>query len=542
MTRDTGEKIDHKAVLAAQLSNRIGRRSFLKGVGVGAGALASAGLGLTPDLARADQAGHIRIASLSHIDTLDPHFTFFLSAVQIINNIHNGLLKVTFDGEAVKFEPDLAASWDMEDDTTHLFKLHEGVKFHDGTACDAEAVKYSLMRVKSGDPKSPHAWKLELLDEIEIVDPLTLRLKFSKPYAFLPVALTGSTGRAGTIVSPAAVEKYGMDYGRNPVGTGPFKFVSWKDNDSIELEANPDYFEAGMPKLAKASFMLINEPSTAVAALVSGQIEGMNDCPLQLVNQVKQVPTVNLYGGVEGNYTYVGMNTRKAPFDDVNLRRAVAFAIDRDAVVKQGYFGLAQEAYTPISPPMTGFYDPNIADSGRGQWFDLEKAKAFRAKAKTQGDIEVTYLMTEDGPGGTRVAQTLAPMLAEIGIKVKLELLEPAAWVKRMKDGDFEMLDFRWWADLDPEETLYPEFKSGGSWNYWGWDNAEFDRLCAEAGAIIDTEKRAELYRKAEDHLMDEAPVAMLAHIPVYKAFAKKVEGFQYVPCDLVNLHTVSIA
>ena len=124
---------------------------------------------------------------------------------------------------------------------------------------------------------------------------------------------------------------------------------------------------------------------------------------------------------------------------------------------------------------------------------------------------------------------------------MKLELLEPAAWVKRMKDGDFEMLDFRWWADRDPEETLYPEFKSGGSWNYWGWDNAEFDRLCAEAGAIIDKEKRAERYRKAEDHLMDEAPVAMLAHTPVYKAFAKKVEGFQYVPCDLVNLHTVSI-
>jgi peptide/nickel transport system substrate-binding protein len=540
MTSDTAQSTHHKAILEERLSALIGRRTLLKGMG--AGLLAAAGTTVLPDPAKAAQSGHIRVASISHIDTLDPHFTFFLSAVQVINNIHNGLLKVTYDGTAVKFVPDLAETWDMEDDQTHLFKLRAGVKFHDGTACDAEAVKFSLMRVKSGTPASPHAWKLALLDEVEIVDPLTLRLKFSKPYAFLPVALTGSTGRAGTVVSPAAVEKYGMDYGRNPVGTGPFKFVSWKENDSIKLEANPDYFEAGMPKLAKASFMLINEPSTAVAALVSGQIEGMSDCPLQLVPQVKSVPTVEVYGGIEGNYTYVGMNLRKAPFDDINLRRAVAYAIDREAINKQAYFGLGQPAYSPISPPMTGFYDPDIAESGRGQRYDLAKAKEFRAKAKTQDVIEIDYIMSEDGPGGTRVAQTLAPMLAEIGLKVNLVLLEPAAWVKRLKDGDFAILDFRWWADLDPEETLFPEFKSGGAWNYWGWDNAEFDRLCIEAGSIVDQEKRAALYREAEDHLMEEAPVAMLAHLPVFKVFSKKVQGFQYVPCDLLNLHDVSLA
>ena len=322
----------------------------------------------------------------------------------------------------------------------------------------------------------------------------------------------------------------------------PFRFVSWKDNDSIELEANPDYFEPGLPKLAKASFVMIDEPATAVAALISGQVQGMNDCPMQLVNQVKAIPTVDMYGEIEGNYTYVGMNTRKPPFEDVNLRRAVAFAIDRETLLKQAYFGLAKQAYTPISPPMTGFYDPDIAKSGRGQFFDLAKAKEFRAKAANQGEIEVTYIMAERGPVGTRVAQVVAPMLAQIGIKVKLELLEPAAWVQRMKDGNFEMLDFDWVADLDPDETLYPEFKSGGSWNYWGWANPKFDELCAQAQKILDVPARAKLYYAAEDILMDEAPVAMLAHMPIYKLFSKKVQGFEYVPCDLVNLHTVSLA
>lgn len=531
---------DHKDILARHVAARLGRRTILKGMG--AGMIAATTGGAFPAMAQAAQSGHIKIGEIKPIDTLDPHFTFRLGAVQIISNICNGLLKVVYDGTTVTFEPDLAATWDLEDEKTHAFTLHPGVMFHDGTPCDAEAIKFNLMRVKSGTPASPHAWKLEKLEEVEIIDPLTFKLHFSEPYAFLPVALTGSIGRAGTIVSPAAVEKYGEDFGRNPVGTGPFKFVSWKENDSIELVANNEYFEAGLPKLEKVSFMIIDEPSTALAALISGQIDGMNDCPMQLIEQVKKMPNLNVYGGVEGNYTYVGMNTQKPPFDDVNLRRAVAFAIDRDAVLKQAYFGLAKQAYTPISPPMSGFYDPDIAQSGRGQFYDLEKAKEFRAKAANQEEIEVTYIMTENPPAGTRVAQIVAPMLAEIGIKVKLELLENAAWTQRLQDRDFEMLDFFWTADLDPDETLYPEFKTDGSWNYWGWSNADFDRLCAEAQVILDVAARSKLYNEAEDLMVDEAPVAMLAHFPLFKIFSNKVQGFNYVPCDLLNLNTVSLA
>lgn len=535
------QAIDHKAILESRISAEIGRRSFLKGAGAIA-AFAGAGAGFLPGMARAQQSGHIRIASLSHIDTLDPHFTGFLNAIQVINNIHNGLLKVTYDGQTVRFEPDLAEEWTLEDDKTHVFKLHDGVKFHDGTACDAEAVKFSLLRVKEGEPQSPHAWKLSLLDEIEIVDPLTVRLKFSKPYAFLPVALTGSTGRAGTIVSPAAVQKYGMDYGRNPVGTGPFKFVSWRENDSIELEANPDYFEPGMPKLARASFLIMREASTAVAALMAGQIDGMSNCPLQLLPQVEAFPGATVYGGIEGNYSFVGMNTRTGPFADVNLRRAVAYAIDREAVIKQAYFGRAQQAYTPISPPMSGFFDPDIAKSGRGHYFDPDKAKAFRAQAADQGEIEAVYIMSERTAVSTRVAQTVAPMLAEIGIKTKLELMEPTAWVQRRNDRAFDLFDFEWVADLDPDETLYPEFRSDGSWNYPGWVNTEFDRLCAEAQGIIDVKERSKLYNAAEDLLIDEAPIALLAHMPIYKVFSTKVQGFNYIPADLIDLHGVSLS
>lgn len=530
--------VDHKAILAQTLAAKFSRRRVLQGIG--GGVLAASAIG-RPRLGQAQSGGEIKLAWIDYVDTLDPHFTGFLGAVKIHNNIYNGLLKVDYDGSKVSFVPDLAVSWELLDDTTHVFKLRDGVRFHDGTACDAEAVKWSLERVAAGEPQSPHAWKLKSLKNVEVVDPLTVRLTFDTPYAFLPVALTGSTGRAGTIVSPAAVQKFGQDFGRNPVGTGPFKFVSWRENDSIVLERNPDYFEAGLPKLDRVTILIMKEASTAVAAMLSGQVDGMSDCPLQFVAQMEANPNLAVYGEIEGNYCFVGMNCARAPFDDLNLRRAVAFAIDREALIKQAFFGYGIPAYTPISPPMSDFFDKEIASSGRGQFYDPDKAQAFRAQAKVQDVVEPVFIMTEQGTYGTRVAQTVLPMLEKIGIRPKLELLERAAWISRRNAGDFDLFDFNWWADLDPDETIYPEFHSGADWNFSKWANPEFDALIEKAQVVLDPAQRRELYYRAEDTMMDEAPIAITTHMPVFKIFTNKVQGFHYIPVDSLNLHTVSL-
>lgn len=529
---------DHKAILAERLLGGLNRRDVMKGLGAGAVLAAT----VRPNAARAQAGGHIKLAWIDHVDTLDPHFTGFLGAVKIHNNIYNGLLKVEYDGQKVSFVPDLAETWDVKDDKVHVFKLRPNVKFHDGTPCDAEAVKWNVERVWKGQPKSPHAWKFKELASVEVIDPLTVRLTFNKPYAFLPVALTGSTGRAGTLVSPAGVQKHGSNFGRNPVGTGPFKFVSWRENDSIVLEKNPDYFEAGLPKLDKVTILLMNEASSAVAAMMSGQVDGMSDTPVQFVPQMKANPALQVFGEVEGNYTFVGLNCAKGPFEDVNLRRAVAFALNREQIIRQAYFGQGIPAFTPISPPMSDFYDKDVASSGRGQRFDLAKAKEFRAKAKVQGTIEPKFIVTEEGRYGTRMPQTILPMLAAIDIKPKFELLERAAWVSRRNAGDFEMYDFDWWADLDPDETIFPEWSSTGAWNYCKWKNARFDELVAAAQVTLDVEQRQAAYKEACDILMDEAPLAIVAHMPVFKVLAKKVQGFKYIPVDSLNLHTVTLA
>lgn len=540
-------QIDLKSRLANRLAQDFGRRSFMKAAGAGAAVLAGGSLvGEAFAAAERKRGGTLKWAQIVAPDTLDPHFTGSLGAIKIHNNIYNGLLKVAYDGKTVKFVPDLAETWTMVDDKTHIFKLRPGVKFHNGDACDAAAVKWSVERVKDPKVGSPHAWMLDSLAAVEVVDPLTVRIRYSKPFAFFHVAMTGATGRAGTIVSRSAVEKYGKDFGRNPVGTGPFKFVHWKENEVIELERNPEYFETGLPYLDKIQIMLIKEPTSAVAAVLSGQVDGMDACPFQFMNQLRANKNLNIFGEVEGNYAFLGMNNKRAPFDDVNLRLAVAYAIDRNVLVKQGYFGDAIPAYSPISPPMSGFYDPGIGKSGRGQFFDLKRAQEYRAKAKIQGEINPVYIATEaftsNGGSGSRNAQLIIPMLAKIGIKVKLELMDRAVLTKRRNDGDFDLYDEAWQADLDPDETLRPEWLTGKPWNYVGYSNPEFDRLITAASETTSVPARKKLYYSAEDLMMQkDAPIAILAHTKVYKIFNKRVEGYVYVPVDLMNMHTVSL-
>ena len=149
--------------------------------------------------------------------------------------------------------------------------------------------------------------------------------------------------------------------------------------------------------------------------------------------------------------------------------------------------------------------------------------------------------MSEQGTYGTRVVQTVLPMLERIGVKPKLELVERAAWVNRRNGGDFDMFDLNWVADLDPDETLYPEFHSQGDWNHPGWANAEFDALVEKAQVLLDVEEQRKLYYQGEDILMDEAPIAITTHMPAFKIFQQQIAGFQYISADLLNLHTVSL-
>ena len=244
------------------MRDEVNRRSVLKALGWSAAGLAGAGSLALPSLAHAQKpksGGTIKIGSFSNIDTLDAHNTTSIVACSIHNNIYNGLLKiVSADGKSVDFKPELAREWEIQGDRVHVFRLHKGVTFHNGDPFTAEDVKWNLERVKDKNQSPIHAWKLELLEAIETPDPYTVKLHFTKPYPFLRVAFTGSTGRAATILSPRAVKEKGKTYGRSPVGTGPFKFAEWVRDEKLVVVRNDDYWK-GKAAIKKVTFRFIPE-------------------------------------------------------------------------------------------------------------------------------------------------------------------------------------------------------------------------------------------------------------------------------------------
>lgn len=540
---------DGFAVVNSLLRADTSRRSLLRGI-VWSGAAMTA-LQLRPwsrvAPAYAQQpkrGGTIKIGSWINIDTLDPHNTTSIVATAIHNNIYNGILKVAYDGKEVTFVPDLATEWEIVGDREHVFRFRKGVTFHNGDPFTARDVQWNLERVK--DPKqSPiHAWKLKLLENIAILDDHTVRLTFAKPYPFLRVAFTGSTGRAGTMVSPKAVEQWGKDYGRHPVGTGPFKFVEWKEADFIALERHAQYFEMGddgkaLPYLDKVLFKIIIEPSTLIAAVQTGEVDSLNNAAPQFVALLRKNPNLQVQTLVGGNWRHISFNCAKEPFSDVNLRRAVAYAINREEILKQVQFDEGIVAHGPISPPMTGFYDSEFESGKNGQYYDFELAKEFLKKSRYPNGTEALLLSGNSG-WAPRQAEVIQAQLAKLGIKVNISLNDFPTFRKRwLEERQWDIVQGQWDADLDPDETLFPELHSKETWNAGKWNNPEFDRLVELAQVEADQKQRKQYYNEAVKIIVDEAPAAVILHENEQKILAKYVRGFQPIPVNATDMHRV---
>jgi len=546
-SRDGFEEVNRELREGAWVEDPVTRRAVLQTLGMGALGLAGLSAG-RPGLAEAQavkRGGTIKIGSFQNIDTLDAHNTTFITACGIHNNIYNGLLKITSpDGKGVDFKPELAREWEIQGDRTHIFRLHKGVTFHNGDPFTAADVKWNLERVKDKQQAPIHAWKLELLESVEMPDSHTIKLSFAKPYPFLRVAFTGSTGRAGTILSPRAVKEKGKAYGRSPVGTGPFKFVEWKEGDFISLERFANYWEkdaagGALPYLDKVLIKFIIEPSTLVAALKTGEVDGVNNVAPQFMAELRKDPKLNAMSAVGGNWRCMHMNMAKEPFSDKNLRKAVAFALDRQELLSRVQFNEGIIAHGPLSPPMGAFYDAAYETGKNGQYHDLEQAKALMKQSKYANGAEVLLLSNNSGID-PRQAEMVQAQLAKIGVKVNIELADSPTFRRRwLQERQWDLVQIQWDADLDPDETLFPELHSAETWNAGKWANKDFDKMVEAARAENDVKKRKKFYEEAVKIIIEDAPVAILLHMNEVKVFHKYVKGFEMIPAGLINMHRV---
>ncbi len=478
--------------------------------------------------------------------SMDPGQLTDINSMRVLSSVYDTLVR--FKDESFTQEPGLATSWTISPDgLTYTFTLRRGVKFHDGTPFNADAVKFTYDRLL--DPKHPYAntgpfpfasFYYGAIKQVTVVDPSTVRFTLKKPFSPLLNNLTLNTGR---IVSPAAVKKWGKEFPSHPVGTGPFKFVSWQKNVRIVLEANPGYWD-GAPKLDRLIFRPLVEEQTRVTELMSGGVDFIVDVPPDNVDQVKKDARFTYYEQPGPHIWWVTLNTQKKPFSDVRVRRAANHAVNRSAIAKDILKGTGTVALGPIPPAITWAFTDQVTKYP----YDPDKAKKLLTEAGYPNGFSAVFWIPESGSGmqsPKTMAQAIQADLAAVGIKVSIQTYEWGAYLNKYSKGfgqDADMGAMSFMLDPgDPAPMLSLVIDGHGGFNGGAYKNAEVDRLLDEATRVVDLKKRGELYRRAAKIIVDDAPWIFIDHALQNAAGLKKVTGFKLHPSFYIFFNKISV-
>lgn len=448
---------------------------------------------------------------------------------------------VTFVPGTAELAPGLATDWEANDDSTvWTFYLREGVSFQDGEPFNAEAVKFSLDRWN--DPENPYhfsdegklyvGWRNLMggflgddssLDEVVVVDDYTVELHLNKPVSFIPALLAG--GYFG-FDSPAAVREHGAAYGTpdvGSVGTGPYRFVRWDEGSRVVLEANPDYWD-GPAKTGTLIFVEVSDATAKVAQLRAGTLDIAMNLTADQQGSVADDPNLELVSAETGlNTSYLAMHQANEPFDDVRVRRAIAHAIDREAIHDAFYGSIGEPAVSMVPPVLWGGGDYEPYE------YDPEKAKQLLAEAGYPDGFS-TALWHRDSTIETNVAETIATYLADVGIMVSVNTEDWTAYLADYLAGKFPLYTLGWNADFaDPDTFIYTFFGPMAE-SRFGWDNPEVRELVTVARQLPTQEEREANYTEAMNAVHEAMPVLPLVHASDLHAVKSTVTGFKPEP------------
>jgi len=496
----------------------------------------------TPDAG--GERGTIVFGRGADSDRLDPARTTSGESVKVTINVFDSLLQ--FKQGSTEVEPALAEEWQISDDgLEYTFKLRKGVKFHDGTPFNADAVVFSFERQMDEnheyfyDDMAYAGFTLEPVKEIVKLDDHTVKFVLKNPYApFLRNLAMFSCA----IVSPTALKKYGDDFFKNPVGTGPFVFEKWERDSQIVLRAYDDYW-GGAPKVERVVFKVIPENSVRLAEVETGNVHIMDGLDPNDVKRVEDNPDLKLYSMPGLNISYMAFPCDKKPFDNVKLRRAISLAINREYIATYLYKGAAEPAEGPVPKTILDYE----AEGGR---YDPDEAKELLAEAGFPDGLEVTLWCYPNprayNPSGAKLAEAIASDLEKIGIDAEIQTMEWTSYLARSKspeyfDGPFCL---GWMGDNgDVDNFLYALLSSdnipGG--NRSRYSNPAVDSLLLQAQQLSDESKRADLYRKAVKQIVADAPWAFLTHTQDMVVTRANVEGFVQSPLTLFYLRDVAL-
>jgi peptide/nickel transport system substrate-binding protein len=493
--------------------------------------------------------------------TLDPADYSHRETETVIRNMFDGL--ITRDTRSgTHFE--LAESMEWLDDTTLEIKIHQGVLFHNGQEMTADDVIFTYERIMTDDSieypephSSPRRGFLGSMESIEKVDDYTVRMNFSRPWPVWSQLLVHNQ-----IIPQGYMEEVGTQgFIANPIGTGPFKFVSATSGfDEIVMERFDDYY-GGAPTLPPVEpacvegvvFRTIPEASTRVAALLAGEVDIITEVPAGLVSLLEQTPGVQVYSAPSTRPIWLQMNVNAAPFDDERVRVAMNYAIDKDLLIETLYNGMGQPLAGVLSPlnlmahpDLTPYpYDPDMALEllGEAGWADSNEDGMLDRNGQP-----LTFVI-DSPPEMSALAEAIAGLLREIGIDASVRVWEYGVILPLLLAGERQAYVSDWGdSAFDPVghiEAKWHSYTPGvaywGRGNFSNYSNPRVDELIEAGETEADPEARKALYYEAQEILYEEAPAVFLLLPNVFEAASDRVQNWEPASDSRINLHNVCL-
>lgn len=488
--------------------------------------------------------GVLIVGQIAEPKALDPAAVTAVNDFRILMNVYDGLVRYK-DG-TLEVEPALATAWEIsEDGTVYTFTLRDGVSFHDGSPFNAEAVKFNFDRMLKEDHPFhdtgpfPLAFFFSAVESVEAVDPTTVKFTLNAPYAPFLSNLAYPTG---LIVSPTAVEQNGAEFGRNPSGTGAFKFAEWRSNEAVVVEANPDYWD-GAPDLQAVVFRPITDANTRTAEMLAGGIDLMVEVPPVALSEF-QGETYTVHEQAGPHVWFLILNAKEGPFADKLVRQAANYAVNKEALVNEVLEGTAEVAAGPTPPAFAWAYNPELEPYP----YDPEKAKALLAEAGAEG-AELTFYVTEGGSGmldPIAMGTAIQADLEAVGFDVKIETYEWNTFLGEVNpglEGKADMAEMAWMTN-DPDTLPFLALRTAawpdqGGFNSGYYSNPEVDKLLEDARVATDQDERASLYKKMQAIVQEDAPWVFVANWKQNAVTSDRVENFALQPSFFLLLDDV---
>jgi peptide/nickel transport system substrate-binding protein len=477
------------------------------------------------DLEGGGEGGRLVAALRNTPDQFDPHATTSAAAFQVLENVYDTL--VVPNAEDLTFEPSLAEEWTTsEDGLEWVFTLREGVVFHDGSELDAADVVYSFTRII--DEELANAFRFANVESVEATGDLEVTMTLTAPTPNLLANVGGFKGMA--ILPEGAADE--VDLATTAVGTGPFELTSTSAGGA-ELDRFADYW--GEPvALEGVEVRYVGESAAALTGLENGDIDWTDNVPPQDIERLEGDDAVELGRTGGSDYFYMAFNQTRPPFDDPDVRRAIALAVDRDEVAEAATFGAGTPNQTAI--PDESFWASDLEPFET----DPEQAQQLLADAG-QEDLSFSVMVPESEQQAVTIAEVVSAQLADIGVTMTPEPVETGIFLDRQGEGDFDAFSWSWIGNIDPYDFYHAQHLSDGGFNFQGYENAEVDELLLQAASEVDEDARKELYDQAVELIAGEVSYLYYYNPDIVQAWRPEVTGFEVRPDAAVNFDTVTL-